>query len=165
MDLKKTVIIGLLMLLLPGCGAQTVFETVADDYKPVALPAAAQISLHLPDEQAQLVMENDDKQIIYLYEDYCVSVQTASAGNIGQTLKNVTGFDQEDLMVIQMLSDGCQRYQCVWTSAGENGEQVGRACILDDGNYHYVVTVMGSEDSAGEMTDVWQDMLDSFDIF
>jgi len=163
--MKKMMIVGLLALLLQGCAAQEVFETVDDEYKSVMLPAAAQISLHLPDEQAQVVMENEDQQIIYLYEDFCVSVQTTYAGSIGQTLKDVTGYDMEKLTVMQTLTDGGQRYQCVWTSAGEGGDQVGRACVLDDGNYHYVVTVLGSEDSAGEMTDVWQDMLNSFDIF
>lgn len=163
--MKKVLIMMALVLFLQGCAAQEVFETVDDDFKPVMLPTAARISLHLPDEQAQMVMENEDRQIIYLYDDYCISVQTASAGSIGQTLRDVTGFDLEELTVMQTLTDGCQRYQCVWTSAGENGDQVGRACVLDDGNYHYVVTVMGSENSAGEMTDLWQDLLDSFDIF
>ena len=163
--MRKLFAIGLLALLLQGCASQEVFETVEDEYQPVLLPAASQISLHLPDEQAQMAMENEDGQVIYLYEDYCVAIQTMYAGSLDRTLKDVTGFGAEDLTVMQTLTDGCQRYQCVWTSAGENGEQVGRVCILDDGIYHYVVSVIGSEEVAGEMTDVWQDMLDSFDVF
>ena len=77
----------------------------------------------------------------------------------------MTGYDMEKLTVMQTLTDEGQRYQCVWTCAGEDGDQVGRACILDDGNYHYVVAVMGGENTAGDMTQIWQDMLDSFDIF
>ena len=163
--MKKWMVMVMLAVLLQGCAAREVFETVDDEYGPVMLPAAAQISLHLPDEQAQVVMENEDNQIIYLYEDYCVCIETVYAGSLSQTLKKVTGFDLEELTVLQTLTDGCQRYQCVWTSAGEGGEQVGRACVLDDGNYHYVVSVMGSEETSGELTEVWQDLLDSFDIF
>lgn len=163
--MKKMIAIGLLALLFQGCAAQEVFETVDDEYVSVMLPAAARISLHLPDEQAQAVLETEDQQILYLYEEFCVSVQTVSAGSVGRTLKEATGFDPEELTVMQTMTDGCQRYQCVWSSAGEDGEQVGRACVLDDGNYHYVVTVMGGEDTAGEMTEVWQDILDSFHIF
>ena len=163
--MKKMMIIGLLAMLLQGCATQEVFETVDDEYKPAMVSAAAKISLHLPDEQAQVVMENEDQQIIYLYEDFCISVQTAYSGSIAQTLKDVTGYDMEKLTVMQTLTDELQRYQCVWTSAGEDGDQVGRACVLDDGNYHYVVAVMGGEHTAGDMTDIWQDMLDSFDVF
>ena len=163
--MKKAMVMILLAILLQGCGAREVFETVDDEYKPAMVPAAAKISLHLPDEQAQVVMENENQQIIYLYEDFCVSVQTNYSGNIGQTLKDVTGYDMEKLTVMQTLTDELQRYQCVWTSAGEDGDQVGRVCVLDDGNYHYVVAVMGGEHAAGEMIDVWQNVLDSFDVF
>lgn len=163
--MKKIMVLGLLVLLLQGCGLQEVFETVGDDYEPVLLPAAAQISLHLPDEQALLAMENEEQEVIYLYDDYCISVQTMYAGSLSQTLTDVTGYAPEELTVMQTLTDGCQRYQCVWTSAGEGGDQVGRVCILDDGTYHYVVTIMADEEIAGEMTEVWQDMMDSFDIF
>lgn len=163
--MKKMICLMMLALMLQGCAAQEVFETVDDEYVQVMLPAAARISLQLPDDQAQAVMENDADQIIYLYEDFSVCIEIASAGSIGQTLKEVTGFELENLTVMQTMSDGCRRYQCAWSSAGENGDQVGRACVLDDGYYHYVITVMGGEDAAGEKTAVWQDLLDSFDIY
>jgi uncharacterized protein YcfL len=71
-QMKKAMVMILLVMLLQGCGAREVFETVDDEYKPAMVPAAAKISLHLPDEQAQVVMENENQQIIYLYEDFCM---------------------------------------------------------------------------------------------
>ena len=163
--MKKWIMLVLLALLLQGCAAQEVFETVEDAYQPGVLPAAAQISLHLPDEQALMALENENREVLYLYEDYTVSIQTMQSGNIAQTLREVTGYAVEELTLLQTMADGCRRYQCVWTSAGETGNQIGRLCVLDDGVYHYVVAVMGHEAVAGEMTGVWQDMLDSFDIY
>ena len=39
----------------------------------------------------------------------------------------------------------------VWATAGEEGLQVGRASIFDDGNFHYVLSTLAAEETAGEL--------------
>ena len=39
--------------------------------------------------------------------------------------------------------------------------QVGNAVILDDGNFHYAVSVMADADQAAKLEDTWQHILDS----
>ena len=58
--------------------------------------------------------------------------------------------------------DGVKRYECVWTSAGEGDLQACRATILDDGNYHYVLTVIGDQESASEFSQEWQQIFKSY---
>jgi VCBS repeat-containing protein len=53
------------------------------------------------------------------------------------------------------------RYESVWSAVGEGEDQVGRLVILDDGNYHYAVTVMAPAETAGELTKTWQKLLNS----
>jgi len=49
------------------------------------------------------------------------------------------------IQVIKTAQDTYERYDFVWTAAGEDGLQTGRACILDDGNYHYALSAMAEE--------------------
>ena len=52
-------------------------------------------------------------------------------------------------------------YECVWTGAGEGGDQMCRAMVLDDGRFHYAVTVMAAADDAGDLAKTWQTIFDS----
>ena len=63
---------------------------------------------------------------------------------------------------MESFRGNAKRYDCVWTAAGEGEDQVGRACILDDGSFHYVVSVMAGQSRSGELQPVWQDIFDSF---
>ena len=66
-----------------------------------------------------------------------------------------------DAEIVKTVQDGQDRYDFVWTAAGEDGLQLGRACILDDGNYHYALTTMAQEETSGQLREVMQDMFDS----
>ena len=65
--MKKSMLLGMLLLLLAGCGSQETFETVAD---VLDVPAAAQpreILVDLPGEEGQEVLETPTGQF-YLTE-------------------------------------------------------------------------------------------------
>ena len=65
--------------------------------------------------------------------------------------------------MIETAQAGAKRYVAVWTSAGEAGNQVGRCAILDDGSYHYVLSVMADEQDAGRLSEgVWKEIFASF---
>ena len=71
---------------------------------------------------------------------------------------------KDDLDILRTKQGDVKRYQWVWTSAGEEGVQVGRACVLDDGAYHYIVTAQASEAIAGELQAQWQEIFASVSI-
>lgn len=159
--MKRYLLIGLLALLLTGCSEPKSFETMSDVYYEPDR-AAATISVALPEEAAVSVMEHPTAGSIYLCDGYCVTVQTLPAGDLDATLREVTGFERENLTVMERTEGNERRYECVWAAAGEGGEQVGRAVVLDDGNYHYALTVMADAEEAGDMTTTWQQIVDSF---
>lgn len=161
--MKKCFCLLLMILLLTGCGAEETFETVADE---MALPVMAQpgsISVQLPGETALPVFENDNGRV-YVCNDYEIVIQTLDAGDLEKTMQTVSGHERENLTVMETFSDGVSRYEFVWAAAGETGEQVGRGVILDDGNYHYCMSVLRDAQS-GEKSQVnWDQVFSSFSV-
>ena len=47
---------------------------------------------------------------------------------------------------------------------GEDGLLLGRACILDDGNYHYALSTLAEENSAGALRQTLSDMYESCNL-
>lgn len=155
----------LLVLLLTGCAQQQELENVLDAYAPQPMPKMQYVHIELPEEAAQAVMETDSDVKLYVCQDYTLTMYTVEAGDLQKTVKNATGFSPEALQMIKTQWGGETRYQFVWTAAGEGENMVGRACILDDGNYHYVLTVTAPESKAGMMAQaVWQPLVDSFHV-
>lgn len=162
--MKKTLVICLLILLLAGCSRPKEFETMADTYTEPHLAEAWQISVKLPPDATVAVLESADTGKLYLCDDYSLTTQTMEAGDLNRTLKEITGFSRDAIMVIETVQGALKRYDCAWTVVGEGGEQTCRAAVLDDGNYHYVVTVMADCVSAGALQESWQGIFDSFRI-
>lgn len=159
--MKKCWLVLVLTLFLTGCGAQETFETVSDVYDTPVMAQTGQLELALPKEAAVPSMESEDAGSIYLCDGYTLTVQTLAGGDLDRTLRQITGFARDQLTVMQTQSDGITRYACVWSAVGEGGDQVGRAVVLDDGSYHYAVTVMADFDDAGDLAKTWQSILDS----
>ena len=162
--MKKIIVMLMMSLLLSGCGAKETLETVADDIplQPV-LAEPAQISVRLPDNAVSPVLESDSEQV-YLCEDYELVLETVAAGDLNATMQHICGYSREDLTVMQTQRDGVDRYEFVWVSAGEKGERLGRAVILDDGNYHYCMSVLRDADSTEKTQIVWRDVFASFTL-
>ena len=159
--MKKCWIIGLLLLILCGCGAQQTFEPVLDDYElPAAAPLHA-VSVALPEDAAQPVLQSADAGKLYFCDGYTLSVQTVAGGDLDRTFRGLTGYGKDSLVVIATRRQDADCYECAWTSAGEGAQQVGRAVVLDDGNSHYAVTVMADVGSAGQLRPVWDELLAS----
>lgn len=151
------------ILMLFGCGVQDTFETVADDLA-VSSPLPAQVVVFIPEDAATPVMEAEDGSKLYLCDAYSVSVQTLHNTDINTTLKELTGFLPEKLTVIHTNTHEMDQYSCVWSAAGEGVPQVCRALILDDGAYHYAVTVMADQDRAGALEETWKTIRSSVEL-
>ena len=162
--MKKIAMALLLTLLLSGCGAKETLETVADDIplQPV-LAQPAQISVRLPDNAVSPVLENDTQQL-YFCEDYEIAIETRSSGDLSGTITALTGFAPDQLTVMHTKQDDADRYEFVWVSAGEKGDRLGRGVVLDDGSYHYCMSVLRDADNPKKSQVVWSDVFSSFSL-
>lgn len=136
----KKVLCGMLAaLFLMGCQPVGNLEKVEDIY--VDAPATAKsIQLALPKE-AEVGAMTGNFGTLYFCHGYEISTEITAAGNISETFATLTGFPLDSLAAVQTLQTGMRRYDCAWTAAGEAGEVVGKTVVLDDGSYHYCVTV------------------------
>lgn len=161
--MKKVLAMAALLFLLSGC-SQPVFETIGAPDIPADTPAAAEILLTLPREASAMTMEGENAGTIYFCDGYTVGVQTLSGGDLDATLRQITGFSRDALTVMQTQLTSVKRYESVWSAAGEGEDQVGRVVILDDGNYHYAVSVMANYSAAGSLAATWQEILSSVSL-
>lgn len=162
--MKKVCVVLLLMFVLTGCSAKPAYETLGNVWDdPVSAPQLS-LQLELPEEAALMAMDTDKNEKIYLCNGYTLTVQTVPSGDINRTLQQTTGFTKDQLTVMKTQQENAARYMCAWSSAGEGGQQVGRAAILDDGSYHYVVCVMADAEDAGILTSDWQEILNSVSL-
>ena len=159
--MKLVAIIIAVLLLLCGCAAEETYETVLDVWEEQPLPEARSICVDLPGESAMPVMETDGGRV-YVSSDYEIYVQTMTGGDIGATIEEMSGYPQETLTVLSTMQEDAMRYDFVWATAGEGGDFLGRGIILDDGNYHYTMTVLRDADTVQASAVVWDAVLSSF---
>lgn len=161
--MKKCWIFLALTVLLCGCGStRETFETVNDSCIQSAAAVQRKILLTLPDEAALPTMENESGEKLYLCRGYTLTLQTMEAGDLSGTIQDISGYKRDSLTVMETAPGDFKRYDFVWSSAGEDGDQVGRAAVLDDGSHHYVLTCMAPADTAGELTQTWDGIFGSF---
>ena len=161
--MRKRCVVALLALLLSGCGAQETFETISDEQIQPVSAEMREILVDLPADAASPVSESEAGRM-YQCGDYDIYCQTVSAGDLDATVRTLCGFGRDGVTIVETLMDGCKRYDFVWACAGETGERLGRAAILDDGNYHYCLSVLADAETAGEIKGVWQEIFDSFGL-
>ena len=159
--MKKWLLLLMMTVLMTGCTAEDTFETVADE---LVLPVMAQprfVCVDLPGETDLPVIENDSGRI-YLCNDYEIVLQTLESGDLEKTLAVMAGLTQEDMTVMETSSDGIRRYDFVWAAAGEAGDRTGRGAVLDDGNYHYCLSVLADTEGSEKSHVCWEDVFSSF---
>lgn len=161
--MKKFILFLLLCAFLSGCGNQA-WETVSDQIETTTPKEPQKIKIALPNGAVQTSISLDGDTAIYFCDGYTVCVAQRTAGDMAATLKWLTGLPEEELTVLETKEEGCTRYYCAWCCAGENGQQVCRAEILDDGNYHYTVSILCDDENAVGHQDEWEDVFQSFSL-
>ncbi len=159
--MKKVWIVLLVAVFLAGCAAAPTFENVEDVYGPQDHPSAKSIMVQVP--KGAQVMESA-AGTLYLCDGFEIVVQTMAGGDMDETIRSVTGFGEDTLTVLETGTSELARYECAWSAAGEAGQSVARAVVLDDGNYHYCLTLMANSDKVGQLARQWQDILNSFGV-
>ena len=160
--MRKLLVIPLIVLLLCGCGRQTMLETVTDEQVEPVVAAVQRVQLHLPPELSAPALQSEENGALYLCDDYSVTVQTLQSGDLIKTIRTATGLNKENLQIQTTRQGNVKRHQFMWTANGEQGIEVGRTCILDDGVYHYVLTTLAVEEKAGQVQETWREMFASF---
>ena len=159
--MKYFILAWIIACLLSGCGARPAMETISDELVQPAAAVQREVYVELPGEAAVPAMESGSSRY-YLCDDYEISVETYPSGDLRSTVQKLCGYVPEDLTVVETRQDGVQRYDFVWAAAGENGERLGRAAILDDGNYHYTLSVLRDADNTEKLQVVWRTVFESF---
>lgn len=160
--MKKLGILLLVVLLLTGCAARETFETVSDNIVQSVMGVEREVELKLPSHASAPVINSDDGGKLYLCDGYILTVQTLSAGDLDRTVRSLSGFGAEQVTVVETAAQDAKRYEWVWTAAGEGGDQMGRALVLDDGSRHYCLTAMADAQSAGVLEAEWSGVFGSF---
>ena len=164
MNVKRICCLLIGAVLLCGCSAQQALETVTDELLLSAVAPEKELSVKLPADAAKSVMAAEDGAELYFCDGYVLTVQTTSAGDLDRTARTLCGYGADRLTVLQTKTAGAKRYDWTWTSAGEGSVQVGRAAVLDDGDYHYCVTVMADESAVGKLDGQWDAIFSSLGL-
>lgn len=162
--MKKVCVILVSVMLLSGCAATETFETVDDELVQSAMSQSREIVVTVPENASTAVMEAEDGSKLYLCDGYTMTVQTLKGGDMAQTVRTLCGYNQEALTVMQIRDGTWKRHEWVWICAGEGGEQLGRAAVLDDGTYHYCLTLMAEATDAAALEPEWEAIFTSFTI-
>lgn len=152
------------LLFLTGCRMTETFETIGNPFSEQPVLQRQEIVLQLPGEAAVPVSKTENGDRLYVCDTYAIAVQTLLAGNLDASIRSICGYSADEVTVVQTEQQDATRYAWVWTSAGEGGDEVGRGAILDDGNYHYALSVTASAQAAGELKEAWQALFESFGI-
>lgn len=161
--MKMYVLLVVIAALLCGCGQVQTMETVDDTLVEPVMAEPREVYVELPGEAAVPAMESDSSRF-YLCQDYEIAIETRQSGDLASTIRTLTGYEPEELTVMERELDGVKRYDFVWASAGEMGERLGRAVILDDGNYHYSMSVLRDADTTETLQVVWHQVFSSFTL-
>lgn len=161
--MKKIGCLFLIGLLLTGCSAAETFETIGPvQHVQNEVPVMADVELSLPESAVVQTIAGQDA--VYECDGYMLLLQTLSSGDFKTTVQTLSGFLPEHLTIIQTGADGIKRYDWVWTAAGEEGDVLGRASVLDDGNYHYCLCVVAPVDQSTALSETWSQLFGSFGI-
>lgn len=161
--MRKIGVVLVLALFLTGCGTEVTLETVADEMVQSVSAQPREVQVELPEEAVLPAMESDTG-VLYMCKDYDVSIQTLDGGDMEKTIQDISGYSSEELTVMQTSDGDFTRCEFVWTTAGESGDQVGRAAVIDDGSYHYVLSVMADAEVTQQYKEIWNGMFESFTL-
>ena len=160
--MRKLWIAGLIGLLLSGCSSRQTLETVDDEWITPVMASPATVSVDLPEDAVAPVLEQEGQQL-YMAEGYEIMVETLASSDLDATIRSLSGYGKDQLTVLETQQGEAERYDFVWTTAGEKGDRLGRAVILDDGQYHYCMSVLEDTEGKNRKTD-WNPVFSSFGL-
>ena len=164
----KRVCLVLLCLLLSGCSTP-VWETVEDEI-PVAavsswLEEAYTVQFGVP-ESVSLLEEREGWQV-YGTEDGSLEIETRTflTSGLESAVRTVSGFEAEELTILQTTRFGLPEYQFVWLAQTEQGSRLYRADLVLDGMDCYAVICSRPESAGDDYDQEIRQVFSSFGLF
>lgn len=161
--MRKYALFLLVLFLFTGCAREETLETISDEYVQSVAAQPKRISVELPDDVVAPVMESTSEQV-YLCNGYEIVIETKNGGDLNDTVQTICGYDKDDVTIMTTQEGEADRHEFVWASAGEEGERIGRAVILDDGDYHYCMSILRDADTTEGSQIVWNNVFSSFHL-
>lgn len=162
--MKKICLILGMCFMFTGCATVETFETLGQiRHESDAAPAMGSVLLTLPESAAKEAFSNDGDKM-YECDGYTLVLQTLSSGDFHKTVQSLSGFSVDDLTVMESQAGDHKRYEWVWTAAGEGGDVLCRATVLDDGNYHYCLCAIAPAQNVGSLQAEWNEVFHSFQL-
>jgi len=165
---KRVLILFLLPLLLSACGNPAApAETVTDVVLVEDLTASApcRITLAIPDG-AQLQPEEGAGMSRYLAEDgdFCIDTGSFLAYSPDSAIRQLTGFDRDELDIITTRRFGLPEYRMVWCQTENGCCRVSRASLVEDGQRYYAVVFSAPESSVAGYSGLMREVFASFGL-
>ena len=95
--MKKIWWLLLVAVLLCGCSAQQVAETVSDELLLSTMAPQKELSVKLPANASQATLAAEDGAQLYFCDDYTLTVQTCVSGDLDRTVRALCGYGAKQL--------------------------------------------------------------------
>lgn len=143
-----------LAVLLGGCtpAQEATGETVQDELVWVSeMEPRYDISIAVPAQGEEVTaLAGGNAQVYGLEGEFTLITQILQADSPEAALRELTGREGAQLAVITTMAEGMPRYDLSWVCMGENGLELCRGVVLDDGQYFYTATAHCPEDTAAQ---------------
>lgn len=150
--------------VLCGCAAEPVYETIADSWEQTA-PAASPGKMEVPlPEGAEMEVMEALGDSYYRVGNWELWTKVLTGGDVQKSFEALSALDVRGLTVLERDRGDLRCYETTWAVTSEEGGQVVRAGILDDGNYHYCICLSAPEDEAGDAGQVFSEVFQAVRI-
>ncbi len=149
--MRKLLLIAV-FLILSGCAAGNAAEPEHVSDIPEKEPEVCVIAYELPEA---MVLETGGGELIQqAYESvdgsYSVTAERIPADTLEEAIRTVSGFDMEDLTILNTKQDDAEIYHFAWSSGSEEGAFVSRCALAAKDGAYYALTVTRQAGECGE---------------
>ena len=145
------------------------WETVDDvlpDTVSVWTEDAYRISFDVPEDAVVSAFSENGAATVYEQADgdYEITAQVLLSSDADGAIRRLSGFDPEQLEVLNTRRCGLPESQFAWYATGEEGGRLCRADILRDGDHCYALTFSVREELAPQYAELAQHVFESFSL-
>lgn len=139
-------IMGAALFLLSGCAAKAAptWESVDDTMDQTAaswMEQAYTVDFEVPADAAAEELDGTTRRVYQQKDgDYEIIAQTMLAADLGTVTRAVSGFEPDQLQIMETDLYGMPQYQFAWYASGEEGGTLNRTRVLLEEPYGYVLT-------------------------
>lgn len=164
--MRRRLWIGLLLMLLMGCGARqpVVYETVSDVFPVCAVEDAPyDIAVELPPDARELTKSAEGCLAEAADGAYTICTRVLVTDGLDAAVYALSGYSQPQLR-LDSAEAGREACQFAWSCAGEQGQMVCRAKVLREGDYCYALCFSLKEGLGGEYNECINAVFSSFEL-